>query len=150
MLVGRGDEQARIEALLADAASGVSRALVIRGEPGIGKSALLRYAAERAEGLTVLRATGIESESELPFSGLSELLRPLIGRLNDIPPPQAAALAGALALGPPVAEDGFTIRLATLSLLAHAAEQRPVLALVDDAHWLDASSRDALLFTARR
>lgn len=150
MLVGRGSEQARIEALLANARIGVSAALLIRGEPGIGKSALLRYAIERADEMTVLSATGIESESELAFSGLSELLRPLVGLLNEIPQPQGAALAGALAIGPPGAQDEFTVRVATLSLLADSAEQKPVLAVIDDAHWLDSSSREALLFAARR
>ena len=139
-----------MDALLSQARAGVSGALVIRGEPGIGKSALLYYAKEQAAGMTVLSATGIESESELPFAGLSELLHPLLGLLNEIPQPQAGALAGALAIGPPGAEDRFTICAATLSLLAVAAEQRPVLAVIDDAHWLDASSREALLFAARR
>ena len=150
MLVGRGGEQARVDALLAHAWTSISGALVIRGEPGIGKSALLQYAKDRADGMTVLSATGIESESELPFSGLSELLHPVLGLLDEIPPPQAGALAGALAVGPPGAQDRFTISVATLSLLAAAAEHRPVLAVIDDAHWLDASSRDALVLAARR
>jgi DNA-binding CsgD family transcriptional regulator len=150
MLLGRRDEQARVDALLADAWTAISGALVVRGEPGIGKSALLRYAAGRADGMTVLSATGIESESELPFLGLSELLHPVLGLLDEIPPPQAGALAGALAVGPPGAQDRFTICVATLSLLAAAAERRPVLAMIDDAHWLDASSREALVLAARR
>ncbi len=150
MLLGRGAEQARIDALLAQARDGTSGALVIRGEPGIGKSALLRYAVGQCNDMTVLWATGMEAESELAFAGLSELLHPVLGLLGEIPSPQAEALAGALALGPPGAQDRFTISVATLSLLAAAAEQRPVLAVVDDAHWLDAPSRDALLFATRR
>jgi DNA-binding CsgD family transcriptional regulator len=150
MLLGRRDEQARVDALLAHARTGISGALVVRGEPGIGKSALLQYAMDRADGMTVLSAMGIESESELPFSGLSELLHPVLGLLDEIPPPQAGALAGALAVRPPGAQDRFTISVATLSLLAAAAEQRPLLAVIDDAHWLDASSSEALLLAARR
>lgn len=114
-----------MDALLAHARTAISGALVVRGEPGIGKSALLQYAVDRADGMTVLSATGIESESELPFSGLSEFLHPVLGLLDEIPPPQAGALAGALAVGPPGAQDRFTISVATLSLLAAAAEQRP-------------------------
>ncbi len=150
MLLGRGAEQVRIDALLAQARGGTSGALVIRGEPGIGKSALLRYAVDQCHDMTVLSATGIETESELAFAGLSELLHPVLGLLDEIPPPQVSALAGALAVGPPGALDRFTISVATLSLLAAAAEQRPVLAVIDDAHWLDAPSREALLFAARR
>ena len=151
MLVGRGEELARIAALIEHARSGVSGVLILRGEPGIGKSALLREALTNAEGMSILSATGIEAESELPFSGLSELLFPLLDLLPEIPGPQADALAGALALGPAVgAPDPFAVSAATLSVLAVAAERRPVLAILDDAHWLDAASRDALLFAARR
>src|ERR1700736_5089740 len=96
MLLGRADEQARIQALLEHARAGISGSLIVRGEPGIGKSALLRYASNPALGLAVLPVTGVESESELPFSGLAELCHPLIGLLDEIPAPQASALAGAL------------------------------------------------------
>jgi DNA-binding CsgD family transcriptional regulator len=150
MLLGRGGECGRIHGLLDDARRGRSGALVIRGDPGIGKSALLRYAVEHADGLRVLTAQGVESESELPFSGLSELLRPVLACLDEIPPPQAAALRGALALGPPAAGDRFTIYAATLSLLAAAAEETGLLAVIDDAHWLDSSSAESLLFASRR
>src|SRR6202521_2787096 len=121
MLVGRGEELARIAALLEHAQSGVSGALILRGEPGIGKSALLREALTPAEGMTILSATGIEAESELPFSGLSELLLPLLDLLPEIPGPQADALAAALGLGPAVAPDPFAVSAAPLSLLAGAA-----------------------------
>ena len=149
-LAGRDAERARIDALLADALAGRSGALVIQGEAGVGKTALLRYAIERARGLTVLRAQGVESESQLPFAALSDLVRPVVHRIEAIPAPQAAAVQGALALGPPVERDPFSICAATLSLLAAAAEDAPVLAVVDDAQWLDASSAQALLFAARR
>lgn len=150
MLVGRHDELARIAALLDHARSGVSGALILRGEPGIGKSTLLRHAATHADTMAVLSTTGIEAESQLPFSGLSELVYPLLDLLPEIPGPQAGALSAALALGPPIATEPFAVSAATLSLLAMAAERRPVLAIIDDAQWLDAASRDALLFAVRR
>lgn len=150
MLVGRRDELARIDVILDHARSGVSGALIVRGEPGIGKSTVLRHAAARAGDMTVLRTTGLEAESELPFAGLSELLFPILELMPEIPKPQAAALTAALALGPPVETDPFTVSAGTLSLLAVAAERRPLLAIIDDAQWLDAASRDAVLFAVRR
>ena len=150
MFLGRDAEQARIDALLEHARSGVSGALVVSGEPGIGKSALLSYAADKAVDMTMLSATGVEAESVLAFSGLAEVLDPILDRIDEIPKPQAAALAGALAIGPPTTSDPFAVSAATLSLIAAAAERRPLLAAVDDAHWLDAASRDALVFAARR
>src|SRR6266508_6437691 len=112
--------------------------------------ALLRYALEQAGSMTVLRARGIESESELAFAVLGDFFRPAVDRLEAIPEPQAAALAGALALGPPAPSDRFTVCAATLSLLAAVAEDAPVLGVIDDAQWLDRSSAEALLFAARR
>src|SRR6266511_4129341 len=150
MVVGRDRECGQIDGLLDGARRGRSGVLVLRGEPGIGKSTLCAYAVDRAEGLTVVRAQGIESEAELPFAAVADLLRPLLGRLADIPAPQAAALEAALALGPPAAGDPFTTCAATLSLLATAAEEGPLLAVVDDAQWLDRSSAQSLLFAARR
>ena len=150
MLLGRDAERARLAELLAEAHAGASAALVIRGEPGIGKSALLDDAVAAAGGMTVLRARGVESESELSFAGLADLLGPVTSELGSLPPPQRAALAGALALGPPVPGDRFTLYAATLSLLAAVAERAPVLVAVDDAPWLDAPSREALVFVARR
>jgi class 3 adenylate cyclase/DNA-binding CsgD family transcriptional regulator len=149
-LIGRDSEIARIAALLDEAQSGGSGALVVRGEAGIGKSSLLRFAVEGAEDMIALRARGMESESELAFAALGDLFRPVVAHLNDLPEPQAAALAAALALGPPVAGDRFTVCAATLSLLAAVAEVAPVVAVVDDAQWLDPSSTEALLFAARR
>ena len=152
MLLGRDVECARIDRLLDDARSGVSGALVVRGEAGIGKTALCEYAAGAAGGMTLLSVRGAESESEIPFSALSGLLRPVLRSLGAIPGPQRGALEGALAIGPPVGGGGdrFTVCAATLSVLASASEERPVLAIVDDAQWLDASSTEALLFAARR
>jgi DNA-binding CsgD family transcriptional regulator len=148
MLLGREAELARIDELLGAAREGTSGVLVIRGEPGIGKSALLEHAAQ-APGVTVLRARGIESEVELGFAGLHELLRPVLDALERLPAPQAAALRGALGLAPAVAERHLA-GAGTLGLLATLAETAPVVVLVDDAQWLDRPSAAALLFAARR
>ena len=129
---------------------GRSGVLALVGEPGIGKTALVEYAAERAEGMRVLRARGIESEAEVPFAGLLELLRPALTAIDRIPAPQAAALSGALALAPATAQDRFAVGAATLSLLAAHADEGPLALLVDDAQWLDGSSAEALLFAVRR
>jgi DNA-binding CsgD family transcriptional regulator len=150
MLVGRSAECATLEGVVADARQGRSTVLVLRGEPGIGKSALLCHAAAQAHGFTVVRARGVASEAELAFAGLADLTRPLLGYLPELPEVQAAALKGALALGPPVGGDRFTIAVATLTLLGAAAERRPLLAVVDDAHWLDAPSAEVIGFVARR
>ena len=139
-----------IDQLLSAARSGHGEVLAIVGEAGIGKSALLGYAEERAVGMNVLRARGVQSEAQIPFAGLFELLRPALASLERIPQPQAAALEGALALRPACAEDRFAIGAATLSLLAAHAEALPLLVTVDDAHWLDGSSANALSFAARR
>jgi DNA-binding CsgD family transcriptional regulator/lipopolysaccharide biosynthesis regulator YciM len=150
MLLGREAECLRLDSLVAEARAGTSGTLVIRGEPGIGKTSLLAYAAEQAAGFRILRARGVESESALAFAGLNDLLRPVLDLVPAIPEPQAAALGGALALGPPAPGDRFATCAATFSLLAAAAEEKPLLALVDDAQWLDPSSAEAILFAARR
>ncbi|HEU4942850.1 MAG TPA: AAA family ATPase, partial [Gaiellaceae bacterium] len=150
MLVGREPDCVRIDELLDRARRGRSGALVLRGEAGMGKTALLDYAAEHAEGMTVVRALGVEYEFELQFSGLLELLRPLFEHLPEIPPQQAEALRSALGLGEPKPYERFTICAATLSLIAAAAEANPLVILVDDAHWLDLATDDALLFAAKR
>ena len=149
MLHGRSAETARIDELLTAARDGRSGALVIRGEAGVGKTALLDYAAAAA-GMRVLRGTGIESEAELPFAALQLLLRPALGRLDVLPPPQAQALRGAFGLAGTPGADRFLIGLAALSLLSELAGDGALLCLVDDAHWLDHASADALLFAARR
>jgi DNA-binding CsgD family transcriptional regulator len=150
VLLGRDQERLALDRLLAEARDGRSGVLALVGEAGIGKTALLDYAAGRVEGMRVLRARGVESEAEIPFAGLAELLRPALSALDAIPRPQAAALAGALALAPPRAQDRFAIGAATLSLLSACADEEPLLLVVDDAHLLDRSSAEALLFAARR
>jgi DNA-binding CsgD family transcriptional regulator len=150
MLLGREQERRAIGQALAQARSGTSAVLALTGEPGIGKTALLDYAAGQAGGMRLLRARGIESEAQIPFGSLLELIRPALVLLDQIPPPQAVALEGALALRPGMAEDRFALGAATLSLLAAYAEQGPVAVLVDDAQWLDGSSAQALLFAIRR
>src|SRR5256885_2182560 len=150
MLVGRSRERARLERLLADARAGRSGALVLHGDPGIGKTALLRWTVEQAQDMQVLRARGIETESDIPFAGLGELIAPWAARLEALPPPQAAALRGALARGPAAAGDRFPVPAGLLSLLAAAAETQPVLAVIDDAQWLDDPSLEAFLFAGRR
>ena len=132
------------------ARDGRSAALLVHGEAGMGKTTLLRDAAEHAQGLRVLRARGIESESELPFAALSELLSPLLELRSEIPPVQAQALGGALALEAAPVTDRFAVAAGVLSLLGAAAERQPVLAVLDDLQWLDEASREALLFAARR
>ncbi len=150
MLLGREEERLALDRLLAEARDGRSGVLALVGEPGIGKTVLLEYAAARADGMRVLSARGVESEAEVPFAGLAELLRPALSAFERIPAPQATALAGALALGPAAAQDRFAIGAATLSLLSACAEEAPLALLVDDAHLLDGSSAEALLFAARR
>lgn len=150
MLLGRIDERLALDRLLAQAREGRSGVLALVGEPGIGKTALLEYAAASAQEMRILRCRGIESEAVIPFAGLAELLRPALNSLDRIPAPQATALAGALALGPAGARDRFAIGAATLSLLSASAEEAPLALLVDDAHSLDRSSAETLLFAARR
>jgi DNA-binding CsgD family transcriptional regulator/tetratricopeptide (TPR) repeat protein len=150
MLLGRDRERHRMGAALDRARTGASEVLALVGEPGIGKTALLDDAAEHADGMRVLRARGIESEARIPFASLFELLRPALGTLGRIPAPQARALEGALALRSTEAHERFAVGAATLSLLAAHAEAGPVLVLVDDVHWLDGSSAQALLFAIRR
>jgi DNA-binding CsgD family transcriptional regulator len=150
MLLGRGRELARIRALLDGARGGTSGVLALVGEAGIGKSSVLDWAAENAEGMQVLRARGVQSEARLPFGGLFELLRPALDVLDQLPAPQMEALASALALRPARAHDRFAVGAATLGLLATYAEAEPVLVLVDDAQWIDGSSGDALRFALRR
>jgi DNA-binding CsgD family transcriptional regulator len=150
MLVGRSAERAALDRLLDGGRDGRSAALVLRGEPGVGKTTLLGYAAEQAGGMRVLRGTGIETESELAFAALHQLLARDLDRLDALPAPQASALRGAFGLEPAQGADPFLISLALLSVLADLAESSPVLCLVDDAQWLDEPSASALLFVARR
>ena len=149
-MVGRKDERARLKALLDAAREGRSGALLLHGPPGIGKTELLRYAVEEAAGFRLLRARGMESETDIPYAGLAELVAPLLPHLDEIPEVQATALRGALALGPAIPGDRFTVPAALLSLLARAADEQPVLAIVDDTQWLDEPSLEAFLFAGRR
>jgi DNA-binding CsgD family transcriptional regulator len=150
MLLGREAEQQVLDGLLRRARGGRSAVLVLRGEPGIGKTTLLDYAQANAPDMTVLRCAGIEAEHEFPFAGLHQLLRPCLGLLDRLPEPQAAALRGAFGLSFDRVENPFLVSLAVLSLLAEACDQAPVLCLVDDAHWIDRPSQEALAFAARR
>jgi DNA-binding CsgD family transcriptional regulator len=149
-LFGREQERSRIADLLAAARASRSAALVISGEPGVGKSALLDDARDQADGIRVLAGSGVESEAQLPFAGLHQIVRPVLGLVEDLPAPQAAALRGALGLATGGSDDRFVVSLAALSLLAEASDRGPLLCLVDDAHWLDDASADALVFVARR
>ena len=148
--MGRRDECGRIEKLLADAAAGITRCLVVEGDPGIGKTALLEYAAAAADGFCVLSATGIQADAGLGFAGLLEVTRPVSDLLGVVPAPQADALRGALGLGAPLETSRFLVAAGLLSLLAAAAERSPVLVLVDDLQWIDQPSAQALLFAVRR
>ena len=149
VLAGRDPERAAIAALLDAARAGSGGALVVRGVAGSGKSALLADALCGASGTRVLRTSGVESESPLAFAALQRLLWPLRAHLDVLPDPQRAALRAALGVAAGEG-DRFLAFLGTLSLLAEAAEEAPVLAVVDDAHWLDDASAAALLFVARR
>jgi DNA-binding CsgD family transcriptional regulator len=150
VLVGRHQEQSVLDEMLATARTGRASVLALVGEPGIGKSALVAYAEEQSGGMRVLRARGMQTEAAIPFASLSELLRPALDSLGRIPAPQARALEGALALRPARSEDRFAIGAATLSLLAAYANEAPLLVTIDDAHWLDGSSANAVGFAARR
>src|SRR5215203_2030663 len=150
MLYGRDAERSAVTALLDAARDSRSGVLVLRGQAGAGKSALLQDAVEQASDLQVLEARGIESEAELTFAGLHQLLRPILGQVDGLPGPQARALRAAFGLEQERVDDRFLVSVAVLSLLAEAAERRPVLCVVDDAHWLDEASANALIFVARR
>jgi DNA-binding CsgD family transcriptional regulator len=155
VLVGRDAERARLRAALADAAGGAPRALAVRGDPGVGKTRLLDAAVADAArtgpaGFRVIRVAGHEAESEIPYAALSLLLGPLLDGVGALPRPQAAALEGALNLGPGGAGDRLAVAVATLGLLAHAAEEQPLLLGVDDAHCLDLPTLEALVFSVRR
>src|ERR1700746_3365403 len=150
MLLDRLQERAALSELLDAARAGRSGVLVMRGEPGIGKTALLEYAVESAAGLRVARVAGVESETELPFAALHQLCAPLLDKLEGLPDPQRDALGVALGLKAGAAPNRFLVGLAALSLLSEVAEQQPLLCVIDDAQWLDRASAQALAFVARR
>ena len=149
-LLGRRSECAALDQLVASVRAGHSRALVLRGEAGVGKSALLEYLAQHSSGCGIARAAGVESEMELAYAGLQQLCAPFLDRVERLPGPQRDALGTAFGLRDGDAPDRFLVGLAVLSLLSDVAEDRPLVCVVDDAQWLDAASAQALAFVARR
>ena len=150
MLRGRRQQVEALDELLADVRAGHSRALVVRGEPGIGKTALLNHAAGAAADFQVAQGDGVESEMELPYSTLQQLCARMLHRLDRLPPPQRDALSVALGLQSGNAPDRLLVGLAVLGLLSEVAAEQPLLCLIDDAQWLDQTSAQALGFVARR
>ena len=149
-LVGRQAECAAIDRFLDAVRAGESRALVVHGEPGAGKTALLEHLAGRASDCRVASASGVQSEMELAFAGLHQLCAPLLDHLEAVPAPQGEALRTTFGLRPGPAPDRFLVGLAVLTLLSEAAVERPLICLVDDAQWLDSASTQVLAFVARR
>ena len=150
MLRGRRNEREVLDRRLQRVRVGESSVLVVRGEAGVGKTALLEYVAERALGCRIVRVAGVESEMELAFAGLHQLCAPMLDGLDGLPGPQRDALRVAFGLQDGAAPNSFLVALAALSLLAEAAEVGPLVCLVDDAQWLDRASAQALAFVARR
>src|SRR3982074_1214775 len=149
-LKGRRSERDVLDRLIEAVRAGESRALVVRGEPGVGKTALLEYVVEQAGGCHVARAGGVQSGMELAFAALHQLCAPMLDRLERLPIPQRDALRTAFGVSPGRAPDRFFVGLAVLSLLSDVAEERPLICLVDDEQWLDHASAQALAFVARR
>jgi DNA-binding CsgD family transcriptional regulator len=149
-LLGRRRECDALDQFLATVRTSEGRGLVVRGEAGVGKTALLDYLVEQASGCRVAHVAGVESEMELVYAGLHQLLTPMLGHLELLPAPQADALGTAFGLSSGSPPDRFLVGLATLSLLADVAEEHPLICLVDDAQWLDRASAQVLAFTARR
>src|SRR5947209_8263220 len=150
MLRGRRSEREVLDRRLQRVRVGESAVLVVRGEAGVGKTVLLEYVAERASGCRIVRVAGVESEMELAFAGLHQLCAPMLDGLDGLPGPQRDALRVAFGLHDGAAPNSFLVALAVLSLLAEVAEVQPLVCLVDDAHWLDRASAQALAFVARR
>jgi hypothetical protein len=149
-LRGRRVERAVLDRLVEAVRAGESRALVVAGEPGAGKTALLDYLAGRASGCRVARVAGVQSEMELAFAGLHQLCAPMLDRLERLPVPQRDALRTAFGLSGGPAPDRFLVGLAVLSLLSEVAGERPLVCVVDDQQWLDHASAQVLGFVARR
>ncbi|MDX6629894.1 MAG: hypothetical protein QOH00_2140, partial [Gaiellales bacterium] len=148
--MGRRSERDALDRLIEAVRAGESRALVVRGEPGVGKTALLEYLAERASGSRVARAVGVQSEMELAFAALHQLCSPMLDRLERLPGPQRDALRTAFGMSAGSAPDRFLLGLAVLSLFSDVAEERPLVCVVDDEQWLDRASAQVLAFVARR
>ncbi|MFZ0973731.1 MAG: ATP-binding protein, partial [Solirubrobacteraceae bacterium] len=149
-LLGRATECVRLDDVVSAIRRGEGRSLVLRGEAGIGKTALLRYLVDSARDLTVLRAVGVESEMELAYASLHQLCAPLLDRLSRLPEPQGQALETVFGLSSGTAPDRFLVGLAVLTLLSEVAEERALLCVLDDAQWLDQASALTLAFVARR
>src|ERR1700734_1131345 len=149
-LTGRLSERGVLDRLVTDVQAGEGRALVVRGEPGVGKTALLDYLAERASGCLVARAAGVQSEMELAFAGLHQLCAPMLDHVESLPDPQREALRTAFGLSVGPVPDRFLVGLAVLGLLSEAAGERPLVCVVDDQQWLDRAPAQALGFAARR
>jgi DNA-binding CsgD family transcriptional regulator len=149
-LMGRRSECGVLDRLLEAVRAGESRALVVRGEPGVGKTALLEYVVEQASGCRVVRAAGVQSEMELAFAGLHQLCAPMLDRLERLPVPQRDAVRTAFGVSAGPAPDRFFVALAVLGLLSDVAEDQPLICLVDDEQWLDRASAQVLAFVARR
>jgi hypothetical protein len=149
-LTGRRGECGVLDQLAAAVRAGGSRTLVLRGEPGAGKTALLDYLAGHSPGCQVVRAAGVQSEMELAFAGLHQLLAPMLDRAGRLPAPQRDALLIAFGISSGPVPDRFLVGLAALGLLSEAGEERPLVCVVDDEQWLDRASAQALGFVARR
>jgi DNA-binding CsgD family transcriptional regulator len=150
VLLGRAGERETLDRLLANVRGGQSAVIVLRGEAGVGKTALLRYCARQGSDFRVVQVVGVEAEMELPFAALHQLCAPMRRRLDGLPRPQQDALRVALGLAAGDPADRFLVALAVLSLVSAVAEERPLLCVVDDAQWLDAASHQVLGFVARR
>jgi DNA-binding CsgD family transcriptional regulator len=150
VLTGRRSECAVLDRLIEAVGAGAGRALVVSGEPGAGKTALLDYLVDHASGCLVARAAGVQWEMELAFAGVHQLCAPMLDRLDRLPHPQREALGVALGIGVGPAPDRFLVGLAVLGLLSDVAEQRPLICVVDDQQWLDRASTQVLAFVARR
>src|SRR5216684_3667996 len=149
-LTGRRSERDVLDRLIDAVRAGEGRALVVTGEPGVGKTALLDYLAGHAAGFRVARAAGVQSEMELAFAGVHQLCAPMLDHLARLPVPQREALRVALGLTEGSAPDRFLVGLAVLGLFSEVAEQRPLICVVDDEQWLDRASTQILAFVARR
>jgi DNA-binding CsgD family transcriptional regulator len=149
-LIDRLSERGVLDRFVADVRAGEGRALVVRGEPGVGKTVLLDYLAGRASGCLVARAAGVQSEMELAFAGLHQLCAPMLELADSLPAPQRDALRTALGLSAGPVPDRFLVGLAVVGLMSEAAGKRPLICVIDDQQWLDRASAQALGFAARR
>src|SRR5690242_8237386 len=149
-LLGRQREQAVLERLLENARGGHGGVLVVDGDPGVGKTALLEFTLEQAKDFRGVRTSGVEGETELDYAALQQLCSPLLALIDRLPDPQRDALSVAFGLSPGRPPSAFMVGLAVLGLLSEEAEQRPLLCIVDDAQWLDDASGAVLAFVARR